>query len=173
MTAAPTVPGLGSTPDPVATRHAFSRFPSGVAALAARVDGAPTVLIASSFTVGVSLEPPMVLFAVQDSSTTWPVLRRAPRLGVSVLGTAHAGVARQLADKDKARRFEGVATRTSPTGALFLAGSPVRMECAIVSEVPAGDHHVVLLAVEALHEDPEQTALVWHASTFRRLGRAG
>ncbi|CAN5403040.1 hypothetical protein BH09ACT1_BH09ACT1_21120 [soil metagenome] len=83
--------------DTNALRATFGRFPSGVAALAAVIDGEPTVLVASSFTVGVSMDPPMVMFAVQNSSTTWPVLATADHLGVSILADSHSTLVRQLA----------------------------------------------------------------------------
>lgn len=46
-------------------REMFSYFPSGVAALLAEIDGEPTGIVASSFTVGVSIEPPLFLAAVK------------------------------------------------------------------------------------------------------------
>ena len=87
------------TADPTALRSTFALFPSGVAALSAVVDGGPVVLVASSFQVGISLDPPLVLFAVQHTSTSWPKLKNADRIGVSVLGEAHDLAARQLASK--------------------------------------------------------------------------
>ena len=84
--------------DHAEVRSAFAAFPSGVAAIAAVVDGAPEVLVVSSFTVGVSLDPPLMLFAVQRSSETWPRLRRSLALGVSILGETHVESARTLAN---------------------------------------------------------------------------
>ena len=55
---------------PNALRQAFGRFPSGIAALCAEIDGAPQGIVASSFTVGVSMDPPLVMFAVQNASRT-------------------------------------------------------------------------------------------------------
>ncbi|TQR79565.1 flavin reductase, partial [Mycobacterium hodleri] len=46
-------------------RHVFAHVPSGVAAVSAIVDGVPVVLVASSFQVGISADPPLVLFSVQ------------------------------------------------------------------------------------------------------------
>jgi flavin reductase (DIM6/NTAB) family NADH-FMN oxidoreductase RutF len=155
-----------------ALRRTFALFPSGVAAIAAEVDGAPRVLVASSFQVGISADPPLVLFAVQRTSESWPVLRRAERLGVSVLGEAHEAACRQLASK-VADRFAGVATARTDSGAILIDGAPVHLECAIEGEMPAGDHDLVLLRVHAFATDPAAAPLVFHGSTFRRLSPAG
>jgi flavin reductase (DIM6/NTAB) family NADH-FMN oxidoreductase RutF len=154
-----------------AVRRTFALFPSGVAAIAAEIDGVARVLVASSFQVGISADPPLVLFAVQRTSETWPLLRAAPRLGVSVLGEAHASAARQLASK-VADRFSGIASETIGSGAILIDGAPVHLECSVERETPAGDHEVVLLRVHALATDPAAAPLVFHGSTFRRLSRA-
>jgi flavin reductase (DIM6/NTAB) family NADH-FMN oxidoreductase RutF len=156
-------------PDPALLRQTFALFPSGVACIAAVVDGAPEALVASSFTVGVSLDPPLVSFAVQNSSTTWPIIRRAERIGVSVMASDHEAICRQIASKDRARRFDDVETHVAESGALLLLGSPVWLECRIYSEVPAGDHHLVLLELEGLGLNPELGPLVFHGSSFKRV----
>lgn len=155
--------------DPRRLREAFSGFPCGVVAIAARVDGNDEVLIASSFTVGVSQDPPLVMFAVQHTSTTWPVLRRAPRVGVSVLGDGHADRIRQLAGPDRARRFDGLVTHPSPTGAILLQDAPIWLECTLWNTYPAGDHDIVVLRVERLSSEFGYQPLVWHRSAFATL----
>lgn len=156
--------------DPAALRRTFGLFPSGVAAIAAQVAGTPRVLVASSFQVGVSADPPLVLFAVQRTSESWPLLRSADRLGVSVLGEAHEEACRQLASK-VADRFSGIATEVTDTGAILIDGAPVHLECSIEGEHDAGDHELVLLRVHAMRADPASEPLVFHGSTFRRLTR--
>jgi len=153
---------------PTALRRAFGRFPSGIAALCAEIDGAPQGIVASSFTVGVSMEPPLVMFAVQNTSRTWPVLRSAQRIGVSVLGTGHDGVCRQIASRD-GDRFAGLELHETE-GALFLDEAALWLDCSIENEMPAGDHAVVLLRVHgySTHEDAHEP-LVFHGSAFRNL----
>ena len=77
-------------------REAFGVFPSGVVAVAAEVDGELAGLAASSFT-SVSLEPPLVSFSIANTSKTWPTLRRAERLGLTILADHHGDVCRRLA----------------------------------------------------------------------------
>jgi flavin reductase (DIM6/NTAB) family NADH-FMN oxidoreductase RutF len=154
--------------DPVALRKAFGLFPSGVAALSAIVDGEPLGLVASSFSVGVSFEPPLVLFSVQNQSLTWPKLRTASRIGVSILGSDHRETCMQLASR-KGDRFKGLETSRTSAGALFIGGSSLWMDCEIVSETPAGDHKIVLLEVKSLKVESTMEPLVYHNAQFRAL----
>jgi flavin reductase (DIM6/NTAB) family NADH-FMN oxidoreductase RutF len=154
---------------PDALRQAFGRFPSGIAALCSLVDGAPQGIVASSFTVGVSMEPPLVMFAVQNSSRTWPIVRQSGRIGVSILGTSHDGVCRQIASKT-GDRFAGLRLHTTDGGAVLLEEAALWLECSVEQEIPAGDHHVVLLRVHqhATHEDAH-APLIFHKSGFKQL----
>ena len=155
------------TLDPLALRRAFGAVPSSVVALAAVVDGRPVGLAASTF-VPVSLDPPLVAFCVQHTSTTWPVLRDCRHIGVSVLGSGHAAAARQLAGPGN--RFAELATTPVAGGAVLLDDSVAQLECAVHQEVPAGDHLIVLLDVLAIDAAPDAEPLVFHRSAFRILG---
>ncbi|MBV1781207.1 flavin reductase family protein [Paeniglutamicibacter sp. ABSL32-1] len=155
------------TPDTL--RNVFAQHPSGIAALCAIVDGQPQGIIASSFTVGVSMDPPLVMFAVQNTSKTWPLVRTSGRIGVSVLSEKNEGVCRQIASKS-GDRFAGLRLDSTDEGALFLHDATLWLDCSVEQEVPAGDHHVVLLRVHG-HQthDNAHSPLVFHGSAFRRL----
>ncbi|AJT40362.1 flavin reductase family protein [Psychromicrobium lacuslunae] len=155
--------------NPATLREAFACFPSGVVALCARVNDEAQGLIASSFTVGVSLEPALVSFAVQNTSKTWPVLRGSERIGISVLGTEHHEACRQIAGKAP-NRFKHLKLTSSPEGALFLDGSALWMEASVYAEIPAGDHQVVLLEVHAVAtHDKKHAPLLFHESRFHDM----
>lgn len=157
--------------DPVRLRQAFGVFPSGVVAVAAEVDGALVGLAASSFT-SVSLDPPLVSFSVARTSKTWPDLRRADHLGLTVLADHHDQVCRQLAGPVD-RRFDGVRASVTDQGAVLLDEGLARFECSIYREVEAGDHVVVLLRLHGVEHDNEDehrgSPLVFHRSAFGRL----
>ncbi|AWG98526.1 flavin reductase family protein [Rhodococcus ruber] len=155
-----------TTFDGAALRRAFAHVPSGVVAICADTGSERLGMAASTF-VPVSLDPPLVAFCVQNTSTTWPRLAARPRLGISVLNSD--GAARGLAAKE-GDRFAGLDTETRDGGALFVAGCSVRMDVSIEQQVPAGDHAIVVLRVHELHFDDSGTEpIVFHRSAFRRL----
>ncbi|WP_030159126.1 flavin reductase family protein [Glycomyces sp. NRRL B-16210] len=168
-----TIPPLTTNQDldPRLLRAAFGVFPTGVVAVAARVDGRIWGLAASSFT-SVSLDPPLVSFSIAATSKTWPDLRRASRLGLSVLADHHGAVCRQLAG-DPEKRFDGLALTATAEGAVTLDDGLARFDCSIHREVEAGDHVIVLLRLHAVDhpsDDPDTSGpLVFHRSGFSRL----
>jgi len=153
---------------PTTLREAFGHFPSGIIAIAAEVGGTLVGLAASTF-VPVSLDPPLVSFCVQNSSETWPKLKDLPYLGISVLGEAHDEAARTLACKT-GDRFAGLETVSRDSGAVFVAGTSVWLESAIEQLIPAGDHTIVILRVSDITVHADVPPIVFHRSTFRRLG---
>jgi flavin reductase (DIM6/NTAB) family NADH-FMN oxidoreductase RutF len=153
---------------PSTLREAFGHFPSGVIAIAAEVDGIRVGLAASTF-VPVSLDPPLVSFCVQNTSTTWPKLKDLPCLGISVLGEAHDEAARALAAKT-GDRFAGLQTVSTESGAVFIEGTSVWVESSIEQLIPAGDHVIVVLKVSDITVHSDVAPIVFHRSTFRRLG---
>lgn len=148
-------------------RQVFGAYPTGVAALAAVVDGRPVGLAANSFT-SVSLEPPLVSVCVAHTSTTWPELRDRPRIGVSVLGAHQEAASRRLSAKG-VDRFAGTQWTSTDAGAVHLAGASAWFDCEIERTIRAGDHDIVLLRVHDLGSDPDVTPLVFHGSVYRRL----
>jgi flavin reductase (DIM6/NTAB) family NADH-FMN oxidoreductase RutF len=156
------------TLEPEHLRRVFGAFPTGVTAVAALVEEAPVGLAANSFT-SVSLDPPMVSVCLARTSSTWPVLRRASRLGVSVLGAHQEWLSRQLSARG-VDRFAGARWRTVADGGVLFEGSSAWLDCSIEQVISAGDHDIVLLRVHDLDADAEVPPLVFHASGYPRLG---
>jgi flavin reductase (DIM6/NTAB) family NADH-FMN oxidoreductase RutF len=155
--------------DPARLREVFGIFPTGVVAVAAVVDGLPVGLAASSFT-SVSLAPPLVSFSIANTSKTWPDLRRAAHMGVTILADHHHTVARQLAGAVE-RRFDGLSLTASPEGAVTLDDGLAHFDTSIYREVLAGDHTIVLLRLHAVagRGTADTSPLVFHRSRFGRL----
>lgn len=149
-------------------RNTFAQFPSGVAVLAVEDRGEKHALVVSSFMVGVSLEPILVATAVQKTSETWPRIRSAASIGVSVFGDGQGGLTRKLASRDRASRFTGVTFEISDQGALLLDDAALWLETSVHSISDAGDHWMVLLEVNKLGIGTVEP-LVWHGAKFRGL----
>ena len=156
-----------TAPAPADLRRVFGCFPSGVTAVCAHRNGAPVGMAASAFTP-VSLDPPLVSLCVQNTSTTWPVLRTAPVLGISVLAAPHDLACRRLSART-GDRFEGLDISTTEDGAVLVAGAAAWLTCTPDGELPAGDHTIALLRVLALDGTHDVDPLVFHASRFRTL----
>ena len=148
-------------------RQAFGCFPSGVTAFCGLLDGVAEGMAASSFT-SVSLDPALVSVCVANTSTTWPKLAKLDRLGLSVLAGDHAPIARALASKT-GDRFDGVDWTATDSGAVFVHGATLWLECAPFKRVAAGDHEIVVLQIVALAMYPDVAPMVFHRSNFHEL----
>lgn len=154
--------------DSAEVRTVFNGFPAAAAALCAVVDGEPQGMVATSLAVGVSYDPPMVMFSVRNASSTWPILRRASRIGISILAEDQSAACRQISAKD-ADRFADLGTWVNDAGALFIDGAVTWMDCEISGDLPAGDHTVVTFLVHEVGHARNAAPLLFHNGRFPRI----
>lgn len=160
-------PFTATPTDPALLRQAFGCFPSGVTAVCALDSGTPVGMAASTFTP-VSLSPALISVCIQDTSTTWPRLRRRGRMGVSVLAEGQDTICRSLAGKES-DRFAGVDWDADDAGGVYVHGASLWLNCSLHAELPGGDHTIALLEIHGLKAEPDREPLVFHNSRFRRL----
>ena len=129
-------------------RRVLGQYPTGVVVVTTSHEGDMQGMACNSFT-SVSLDPPLIAFCPARSSSTWPRIRPAGRIGISILGHEHEELSRRFAARD-IDRFAGVAIRQAPGGVPILEDAIGWLDCTIEGEHDGGDHTIVVARVEAL-----------------------
>jgi 3-hydroxy-9,10-secoandrosta-1,3,5(10)-triene-9,17-dione monooxygenase reductase component len=137
-------------------KTAYGRFTTGVAFVAAEVDGTQHGLIVSSF-AAVSLTPALISFCPGRASHTWPRMRAAGQFDVHLLSAEHAEFARRAGPRG-ADRF-----------AHKLEDPLATFACDLEAEHPAGDHRIVIGRVRALRLNEHPDPLVYFTGNFHSL----
>ncbi|MDF3305310.1 flavin reductase family protein [Rhodococcus sp. T2V] len=153
----------------LALRRTFGAYATGVALIAADIDGRRLGMLANSFT-SVSLNPPLVSMSFAHTSTTWPALSHARNFGISVLGAGDRERA-DLLRRPSAERLEGIATRKAGDDALLLPDAAATLMVERHSEIQAGDHVVMLFRVLDHCRDADADPLVFHSGRLHELAR--
>ncbi|WP_030168809.1 flavin reductase family protein [Spirillospora albida] len=153
--------------DAATFRRALAVHAAGVVVITAWAEGVPVGLTATSFT-SVSLDPPLVSFCVDRSSTTWPRLRAADRFAVNVLAGHQDEVASLFARRGADRFGPRTAWRTGPDGPPLLDDVAAHLIADRYRTVDLGDHVLVLgLVVAAV--PGSGGPLLYHHGRFGRF----
>ncbi|XRQ12789.1 flavin reductase family protein [Actinomadura welshii] len=125
--------------------------------------GLPHGTTVSAF-ASLSLDPPMVLVALDLSSELLALVRRTRRFGINVLSSGQADLARRFAGKGGAAKFAGVPWERE-AGVPRIPGAGSFLACEVADLVPGGDHLVVLGGVVAARAAAE-APLTYHGRVF-------
>lgn len=128
-------------------RAVLGRFASGVTILTTRnAKGEDHGMTASAF-CSVSLEPPLVLACIENTTDMYHMLRVDEPFGVSILSEAQEALSRRFAELP-AGRFDGVGYTRGESGVILVDDAIAHLECRCVARHRAGDHDIVVGAVE-------------------------
>lgn len=130
------------TADENALRVVLGHFATGVTVVTGTWMNEPVGATVNSFTA-LSLDPPLVAFAVSKSSPTWRQLASTRRFCVNILSQEQEAVSRSFAGP-VTRRFRGVGWHRGPSGSPILSEVLAWIECSIEMVYDGGDHWIVV-----------------------------
>jgi 3-hydroxy-9,10-secoandrosta-1,3,5(10)-triene-9,17-dione monooxygenase reductase component len=155
------------TPDDRRFRDVLSHFATGVTIITAVDDGEPVGIAANAF-AALSLDPPLVLFCVAHSSSTWPRIERAGRFAVNILGEHHEELSQLFATKG-ADRFTATPWSTGLSGSPVLDEAIAYVDCELEAQYPGGDHTIVVGRVVDLDVRAGARPLLFYQGGYTRL----
>ena len=149
-------------------RQVLGHFPTGVAVITGiDGDGKPAGMAIGSFT-SVSLDPPLVAFMPDKSSSSWPKFRDSGHFCVNILGSDQESVCRTFAVSG-GDKFAELPWHPAGSGSPILDGVLAWIDCDIDVVHEAGDHYIVIGAVRELEVGSTAMPLVFFQGGYGRF----
>jgi flavin reductase (DIM6/NTAB) family NADH-FMN oxidoreductase RutF len=136
-------------------RQVLGHFTTGVTVITGATADGPVGLAVGSF-ASVSLDPPLVAFFADKTSSSWPKIAPSGAFCVNILGQHQEDVCRRFASKEP-DKFAGLGWSPASSGSPLIDGVIAWIDCDIQEVTEAGDHVCVLGAVRELdvgHDGP-------------------
>jgi flavin reductase (DIM6/NTAB) family NADH-FMN oxidoreductase RutF len=156
-------------------RRVMGHFVTGVTVVTA-LDGARPFGITVNALSSVSLDPPLVMVALDRRRFLTPIVRAAGRYAVSILSEDQQALSDCFAgaavtpDRDA---FCGAAWTPGPTGLPLLEGAIATLECTVTETFQAGDHELFVARVDSVgNAEPHPMPLLYYRRQYLRIQRA-
>ena len=127
--------------DATVFRDTLARVPTPVTVVTSHVDRRPHGTTVSAFS-SLSLDPPMILVSLDQTSSLLKIITESGRFGVNVLASGQASLATTFAKKGD-DKFDGVAWYMDHD-APRLAGKGQWLVCRADQLITAGDHVIII-----------------------------
>jgi 3-hydroxy-9,10-secoandrosta-1,3,5(10)-triene-9,17-dione monooxygenase reductase component len=157
-------------PDDKQFRSVLGHFATGVTIITAMDHDEPVGMAANSFT-SLSLDPPLILFCVAHTSSTWPRIESAGMFAVNILGEEHEELSNLFAKKG-ADRVSATPWRVGVSGAPVLEEAIAYLDCQFEAEYPGGDHKIVVGRVLDLDMREGARPLLFYQGGYTRMHEA-
>ena len=156
-------------------RLVMGHFATGVTVVTVFDGERPDGITVNAHSSG-SLEPPLVMVALDRRRHIVPAVRASGRYAVNVLGEGQEHVSDCFAGAELPPgrdEFCGATWYRGPTGLPLIEGAIATLECTIVETIPVGDHDLFIGRVDTLESAADHAApLLYYRRRYLRVGRA-
>ena len=161
-----------ASPDTATFRKALRRLVGGVSVVTVGRGEDRTGLTATSVS-SLSAEPPTVMFGLNLSSSSFPVLVRHRSFGVNFLNATQKQIADRYAGRGGEKgeaRYAGANWSEGVTGAPLLEGALAALDCEVEELIERHSHAIVIGRVREVRLGGDDAALVYWRGDYERLG---
>jgi flavin reductase (DIM6/NTAB) family NADH-FMN oxidoreductase RutF len=148
-------------------RRVMGHFATGVTIITTvSKSGQMFGLTANAFT-SVSLDPPLLLIAVDKKAESYPSFEESRVFTVNILSDSQEALSRKFAVSG-GNKFEGVAYHMGANGAPILLGTLAYVECRLYAAHDGGDHTIFLGEIQQA-ETREGKPLLFYRGGYRAI----
>ena len=134
--------------DPKEFRRCLGNFATGVTVITAKsADGTQVGVTANSFN-SVSLDPPLILWSIIKTSSSYAVFENSDHFAVNILAADQIDLSNNFA-KPSDNKFANVETQSGVGGAPLLQNTAANFQCEKYQVVDGGDHWIMIGKVVA------------------------
>jgi 3-hydroxy-9,10-secoandrosta-1,3,5(10)-triene-9,17-dione monooxygenase reductase component len=156
-----------TAPSPDEFRRAMALLPTAVTVLTAPGDEGPAGATANAV-ASLSLEPPLMIAALDRDSRTLTTVRTAGSFGINVLAADQEELARAFATKAPHPEKWTDVTWDDEAGVPIIDGCVLWVACGLRDTHDGGDHVIVTGGIESIGANDGEP-LLFHAGAYRGL----
>jgi 3-hydroxy-9,10-secoandrosta-1,3,5(10)-triene-9,17-dione monooxygenase reductase component len=156
-------------------RKVMGHFVTGITVVTTLQDGRPRGITVNALT-SVSLDPPLVVVALDRRRFITPSVHETGRYAVNVLSEDQQALSDCFAGaavKPSRDDFCGASWSPGPTGLPLLAGAIATLECTVTETFQAGDHELFVARVDSLgNAEPHPMPLLYYRRQYLKVQRS-
>jgi flavin reductase len=152
--------------DSAKQRKIMGQFATGVTVVTTGGEAGVHGLTANAV-ASLSLDPPLVLVAVDKRAMTLDYLKRNRCFAINILRHDQEAISRRFA-KNGPKDFSDLGTTTAKTTAPVLAECLAYVDCEVVDILPGGDHEIFIGQIVA-GESQDGKPLLYHSGSYRQM----
>ena len=150
--------------DKLAFRHALGNFATGITVMtASSPDGNKVGVTANSFN-SVSLEPALILWSIEKTSSSFAVFEAATHFAVNILSADQINLSNHFAKRSE-DKFADIDFEEGLGNAALLKDCAATFQCESHSVIEGGDHWIIIGKVVAF-EDAGKAPLLYHQGSY-------
>jgi flavin reductase (DIM6/NTAB) family NADH-FMN oxidoreductase RutF len=149
-------------------RDAFGRFATGVCLITTVTEAGESIALTANSFSSVSLDPPLVLWSLQENSDAYDRYAAARRFAINVLTLEQRALSEQYARRGQHRLAEEH-YRAGEWGSPLILGALAAFECELEATCPGGDHLIIVGRVKGMQSRVGGEPLLFYGGAYRAL----